>query len=136
MRPRSLSSSISGQTSLEVLFVIAFVIVFSLGIALPYVSNQTLTNVSIQTKLAILPLIEKNNHLVHISSILPETTPSGLTMNVYTVGQWDNSVAAVADSYCEKVWCRMDPEGYYDSRLLMWYHNDVLFCSASSPITC
>lgn len=132
MRPRSVFGSVSGQTSLEVLFVIAFVIVFTLAIVLPYVSNQTQTNVSIQTKLAIFPLIEKNNHLVHISSIQPETTSTSLVMNVYTRGEWDSGVDASA--FCDKVWCQIDPEGYYSSTTLVWYHNDdaIPFCSASN----
>ena len=98
-----------------------------MAISLPYVTNQTKTNISIQTKLAILPLIEKNPHLVHISSILPEFDSGNLLMNINTQGKWDPSVNA--DDYCSAVCPFVDPDDYYANVDIAWVHNDLPFCT-------
>lgn len=81
-----------GQTGMELLLVIAFVLVVSLGVVLPYVESQNITNAAYVAKLSILPFIEKNDLRAKINSVIPEIVGSDLTIHITTSGNWGTEV--------------------------------------------
>ena len=124
-----------GQTSLEILMVVGFTLVLGLLIGIPFLENQTRTNAAIQTKLAILPFVEKNTHLLKISSIVTSVSPSPLpflSVTVHTKGVLDASISEeLANGSCAYICSRIDPEGYFDGVSFVWDHNSESECSSS-----
>ena len=130
----SMIPSSRGQTSIEVLLVVAFVLVVSLAVVTPYVGNQHITNASLMTKLSILPFVEKNGLPVKISHIQPEVDRGGILMNIDTVGKWDESVRVQliplsGPAYgCVFVCSEISKVGAYSPITVRWLHNGVAFC--------
>jgi hypothetical protein len=124
-----------GQTSLEILMIIGFTLILGLMIGIPFLENQTRTNAAIQTKLSVLPFVEKNTHLVKIASITASVSPSPpkiLSVAVRTKGALDSSIGQeLDDGACASICSQIDPGGYFGGVSFVWDHNSTNECSAS-----
>lgn len=104
--------------------MVAFSILLSLVIGLPYLEAQAKTNASVNTKLAILVLLENGQKLGKITQIQPEVTFSGgsldLKMLVHTKGVLDGNI--VSTPSCFEVCDQIDPTDFYGTVTLDWTH--------------
>lgn len=128
-----------GQTSIEVLLVVSFVILLALAISLPFIENQNRTNASIAAKLGILPYLEKNNLRIRLQSIAPEfLPPDDLRLVISSSGVWSTSISEElfstlggAVSGCQQICSSVHAVGGYSSINLVWYHDGVLECDTT-----
>lgn len=131
-----------GQTSLELLLVISFVLVLVLAIVLPYVESQNISNASIAAKISILPYIEKNGLRVKINSIAPESSGGTLTLHIVTSGSWDDAVftelrynpLTIGQSGCERVCAAAANLNAYSLVTLDWRHAGTPLCQSSPGV--
>ena len=130
-----------GQTSIEVLLVVSFVLVVSLAIVIPYVDNQNITNATFVAKLTILPFIEKNSLRIKLNSVIPEVDSAlnEITLHIKTTGRWSNDVdlelsfpTAGRPSGCEQVCNAVANLNAYSAVHLDWSHNDAPYCGSVS----
>lgn len=130
-----------GQTSIEVLLVVSFVLVVSLAIVIPYVDNQNITNAAFVGKLTILPFIEKNPLRVKLNSVIPEvdSATNEITLHIKTTGVWSTDVdtelsfpTTLRPSGCEQVCDAVASLNAYSAVHLNWLHNDAPYCSGVS----
>lgn len=131
-----------GQTSVEVLLVISFVLLLVLGIILPYVENQNITNAAIVAKLSILPFIERNSLRAKINSITPEVNGSDLTLHIRTTMNpdayvFDELINDISPG-CQRICQAVASLNSYSSVTLDWQSNTSAFCASPSgvPLTC
>ncbi len=127
-------SLIRGQTSVEVLLVISFVLLLVLGIILPYVENQNITNAALTAKLSILPYVEKNSLRAKIVSIDPEVNGSEITLHIATTAAWDTLVYdelmyGSPVSGCVNVCNHVYALGTYSRVYIDWVDSGLPFCS-------
>lgn len=124
-----------GQTSIEVLLVVSFVLVVVLAIVIPYVENQSITNAAYVAKLSILPFIEKNNSNVKINHVIPEVVSGDITLHVTTSGTWDRAVNLELllglnglPSGCRQVCNEVKALGSYSTVSIDWVHSGTTYC--------
>lgn len=128
-----------GQTGVELLLVIAFVLVVALGIVLPYVESQNITNAAYVAKLSILPYIEKNGLGVKINSITPEVTNGNIAIHVKTTGNWDKyvraelttSIGSPPSTGCQRICSSVAALGTYSTVDLDWQDTNA---GGTSPL--
>lgn len=115
------------------LLVISFTILIAMMIAIPFLSNQSRTDAGIQTKLAVLPYIERNTGLVKVSSILAEGSPGQLlSVQVNTKGTLDSVVTAdLTGSGCGNICSLINPTGFYSQVDFVWNNNAAIVCTAT-----
>ncbi|MBM3282043.1 MAG: hypothetical protein FJY86_01725 [Candidatus Diapherotrites archaeon] len=133
-----MSPLLRGQTSVEVLLVISFVLLLVLGIVLPYVENQNITNAALTAKLTILPYIEKNSLRAKIVSIGPEVAGGDITLHILTSAAWDGLVYDELQfgnpvSGCMNVCNKVAELGAYSRVTIDWQDSGFDVCG---PISC
>lgn len=108
----------------------SFTLVLSTMIAFPYIDNQARTNLSIQTKLVILPYLEKNSAPARITTIEPIFT-GGLArrfdVNVNTQGRLDDALIGPTGEFpviggpaCQALCARVDSGNVVEEFHLLW----------------
>lgn len=125
----------TGQTSIELLLVLSFVIVVVLAIISPYLDNQNKTNAAYVAKLTLLPFIEKNGLPVKINHVTPQVTINGITVHVATSGDWDRAVSPELlfgvngrPPGCMQVCTAVLNLNTFNTVTIDWEHDDLPFC--------
>ncbi len=137
----------TGQTSIELLLVLSFVIVVALAIVSPYIENQNKTNAAYVAKLTLLPFVEKNGLSVKINHVIPQVTLNGITVHITTSGTWDAGVRREIQlgvnnhpSGCMQVCTAVKNLGTFNVVTIDWQHTSLsggssFFCP-NSPVVC
>src|SRR5436853_7709673 len=111
---------------MDTLLVMAFVVVVSAIILIPFVSSQGLTNSGAKAKLFLLPFLERNHSAVKISSIGSSVLNNVLTLTVSTRGEIDasikNEIQSPTSTFCADFCNEVKSVSTFASTALQWNH--------------
>lgn len=126
-----------GQSSMDSLLVMGFVVVVAMIILIPFVQNQAITNAALTAKLAVLPYLNANAFPIHIDSIVPVTTATTIAIDVVTAGQMDTGTrASIDNAACLDICTQIRQSGAYAAATFSWTNNGNPSIVVCSPISC
>ncbi|QQR92646.1 MAG: hypothetical protein IPJ89_00160 [Candidatus Iainarchaeum archaeon] len=126
-----------GQSSMDSLLVMGFVVVVAMIILVPFVQNQAITNAALTAKLAVLPYLNANAAPIHVDSIIPVTTATTIAVDVVTTGQMDSDTRASIDNVaCLDICTQIRQSGAYAAATFSWTNNGNPSIVVCSPISC
>lgn len=114
-----------GQTSLETLLIVAFILTLTALISFSFFENQSKTAVAANAKLLVLPYVEKNAHPLRIAAIMPALASSAgsssLQLTVTTKGQLDPGF--ISSIPCALICSRLDSADYFPGGVAFVWNN-------------
>ena len=126
-----------GQSSMDSLLVLGFVVVVSMIILIPFVQNQAITNAALSAKLLVLPFVSGNSFPMQIDSIIPVVVSTTIGVDVITSGQMDASTRAqITPVVCADMCTQIKQSGAYASASFSWTNNGNSSILVCSPISC
>ncbi len=129
--------SVRGQSSMDSLLVMGFVVVVSMIILIPFVQNQAITNAALTAKLAVLPYLGGNAFPMHVDSIIPVATPTTIAVDVVTSGKMDSDTRnLLTGAACLGICTEIKQSGAYSAATFSWTNSSTPALVVCSPVSC
>jgi cytoskeletal protein RodZ len=135
---RGLEMSARGQSSMETLLVIGFVLVVSAAILIPFTYQQSLTNAALIAKLEVLPYMDRSPSTAQITTITPQFASGNLVLDVQSRGtlSWDSiqSIGASNSPTCQSMCQEVRQASTFQSISFTWTHTGAptqVMCNVS-----
>lgn len=126
-----------GQSSMDSLLVMGFVVVVAMIILIPFVQNQAITNAALTAKLLVLPYINSNASPMHVDAVIPVTTSATIAIDVITSGQMDSDTRnSITPAACLDICTQIRQSGAYSAATFSWTNNGNPSIVVCSPISC
>ncbi len=126
-----------GQSSMDSLLVMGFVVVVSMLILIPFVQNQAITNAALSAKLLVLPFVSANAFPMQIDSIIPVVVSTTIGVDILTSGEMDASTRTqITPVVCADMCMQIKQSGAFASASFSWTNNGKAAILVCAPISC